>query len=298
MRSMNKFFLKRTSLWILFSVLTLLAGCGSGGGGSSSSGGGGGSSSGGSTAATLTSIAVTPANPSTTVGGTQQFTATGNYSDGITQDITTQVTWTSDTQNVATITTAGLATGVSAGSSTITATSGLLSGNTTISVTAVVLAPNAQMLDTITTSSISSVSSDGNTVVFSSATSQTASLKSGDVIISGITTATPKGLLRKVISSTIATDGTVSVTTEPALLTDAFQELHLSGSVTSANSVATYSKSIGKALTVTTIPEFSYTIPSVPFDISAGQGNMTVSGTYTFKPVLDYEIGVFTIFCG
>ena len=45
-------------------------------------------------APTLTSIAVTPANPTiSTGGGTQQFTATGTYSDLSTQNITTQVTW-------------------------------------------------------------------------------------------------------------------------------------------------------------------------------------------------------------
>src|SRR5262249_11056431 len=40
----------------------------------------------------LSSIAVTPSNPTVTVGGTQQFTATGTYSDGSTQNLTSQVT--------------------------------------------------------------------------------------------------------------------------------------------------------------------------------------------------------------
>ena len=42
---------------------------------------------------TLTSIAVTPASPSIVTGATQQFTATGTYSDGSTQNLTNQVTW-------------------------------------------------------------------------------------------------------------------------------------------------------------------------------------------------------------
>ena len=45
------------------------------------------------TAATLQSIAVTPANPSIAKGPTQQFTATGTYSDSSTQNLTSQVTW-------------------------------------------------------------------------------------------------------------------------------------------------------------------------------------------------------------
>jgi ABC-type proline/glycine betaine transport system permease subunit len=39
-------------------------------------------------AATLQSIAVTPANPSIAKGRTQQFTATGTFSDNSTQDHT------------------------------------------------------------------------------------------------------------------------------------------------------------------------------------------------------------------
>ena len=46
-------------------------------------------------APTLVSIAVTPANATNLVGATQQFTATGTYSDSSTQNITSQATWTS-----------------------------------------------------------------------------------------------------------------------------------------------------------------------------------------------------------
>ena len=40
-----------------------------------------------------------------------QFTATGNYSDGSSADITTLVTWASSSTAVATIDASGLATG-------------------------------------------------------------------------------------------------------------------------------------------------------------------------------------------
>ncbi len=82
------------------------------------------------TAATLQSIAVTPANPSIAKGATQQFTATGTYSDGTTQNLTSTVTWSSATTTIATISAAGLATGAGVGTSTITATSGAISGST------------------------------------------------------------------------------------------------------------------------------------------------------------------------
>src|SRR5579883_507521 len=91
------------------------------------------------TAAALESIAVTPANPSVAKGLTQQFTATGTYSDQSTQDLTSQVTWASATTSVATITTAGLATGVSTGTSSISATLTGVTGSTVLTVTAATL---------------------------------------------------------------------------------------------------------------------------------------------------------------
>jgi plastocyanin len=86
-------------------------------------------------AATLTSIAVTPANPSIAAGATEQFTATGTFSDSTTQNITSQVTWASATASVATINASGLATGVTAGNSTISATLSGVTGSTVLTVT-------------------------------------------------------------------------------------------------------------------------------------------------------------------
>ncbi len=82
----------------------------------------------------LTSIAVTPSDPTISVGRTQQFTATGTYSDNSTSVITNSVTWTSSDTTLATINSSGLATGVSVGNATITATSGSVTGNTTLTV--------------------------------------------------------------------------------------------------------------------------------------------------------------------
>lgn len=84
---------------------------------------------------TLSSIAVTPASVSIKVGATQQFTATGTYSDGTTANITTAVTWTSSSAAVATINAAGSATGAGAGSATITASLSGVSGKASLAVT-------------------------------------------------------------------------------------------------------------------------------------------------------------------
>src|SRR5882762_7816093 len=86
------------------------------------------------TPATLVSIAVTPANPSITKGTTQQFTATGTFSDNSTQVLSNAV-WASGTTTVATINATGLATAVGTGTSTISATSGAITGSTLLTVT-------------------------------------------------------------------------------------------------------------------------------------------------------------------
>jgi hypothetical protein len=85
-------------------------------------------------AAALTSIAVTPANPTIQAASTQAFTATGTYTDSTTQNITGQVTWSSSNTAVATINAAGIATGVSGGNSTIAATLGSVTNNTKLTV--------------------------------------------------------------------------------------------------------------------------------------------------------------------
>jgi uncharacterized protein YjdB len=87
-----------------------------------------------SQAATITSIAVTPATASIATGSTQQFVATATYSNNTTQIITTSATWTSSDDTIATVTSAGLATGVASGSATITATSGSVSGTAALTV--------------------------------------------------------------------------------------------------------------------------------------------------------------------
>jgi hypothetical protein len=95
------------------------------------------------TNATLVSIAVTPTNPSIAKGTMLQFTARGTFSDSSTQDLTTQVAWSSSDTSIATINPnlgfQGLAYGTGVGSTTITATLGSVSGFTTLTVTPAVL---------------------------------------------------------------------------------------------------------------------------------------------------------------
>lgn len=90
----------------------------------------------------LKSIAITPASPNIAPGATQKLTSTGTYSDGSTADITASVTWTPNTPAIATINSAGLATGITAGWSRFTASLGGISGSTVIPVLTVEVEPN------------------------------------------------------------------------------------------------------------------------------------------------------------
>ncbi len=86
----------------------------------------------------LTSIQVSPANPTVAAGTGQAFTAQGTFSDNSMRDVTSLVTWSSSDTQVATIAPGGQALTFIEGSSTITASfetpHGLVSGSTTLTV--------------------------------------------------------------------------------------------------------------------------------------------------------------------
>lgn len=85
---------------------------------------------------TISSIAITPTSASISTSGTQSFTATATYSDNSTASVSSSVTWSSSSTSIATINSSGLATGVAAGTSTISATlEGVSSNSVTLTVT-------------------------------------------------------------------------------------------------------------------------------------------------------------------
>ncbi len=90
--------------------------------------------------ATLQSIAVSPVNASVANTTKLNYTATGSFSDGSTQDLTTQLTWSvQGNTGAASVNSKGLLTSSSPGSITVTATSpstlGSISGSTAATVT-------------------------------------------------------------------------------------------------------------------------------------------------------------------
>jgi len=99
----------------------------------------------------LTSMTV---GPTATINenGTVQESAVGTYNDG-SQKSLSNVTWSSDTPDVASIAASGLVTGISPGTSTITGASGTVSGTATITValqnvTSIKVSPNTATIPT------------------------------------------------------------------------------------------------------------------------------------------------------
>jgi hypothetical protein len=123
--------MKKPAVLFFFALLlsALLTGCGCGGG---------------DNPPVLISLEVSPANPVIALGTTQQFKATGVFSDNSTQDMTGSVTWSLSDEKVASISndasSKGLAQSLSVGTTGVKATSGGISGETSLTVTAAALA--------------------------------------------------------------------------------------------------------------------------------------------------------------
>jgi hypothetical protein len=201
---------------------------------------------------TLSSITVTPIVPTISTGATQQFTATGTYSDGSTQNVTSQVTWTSSNTGVATITSTGLAMGVSAGSSTIMATLSGVNGSTGLTVVPLL---------TITTTSFPGATLNS---AYSATLTASGGVPPYTWVVAGGTL--PSGLLLNsstgIISGTPAATGVFSFT---VLLTDSStpqQAVTKVLSITVANPSASITL-VQKATNITsTAQNLSATLPS------------------------------------
>ena len=176
---------------------------------------------------TLNSIAVTAAASSIMVGQTDQMTATGNYSDGSTQPLTSSATWGSSDTKVATIPVAGVSTGVGAGTVTFTASSGSVTGTSpvvtvttppptlnSIAVTAAALSIMVGQTDQMTATGNYS---DGSTQpLTSSATWGSSDTKVATIPVAGVSTGVGAGTVTFTASSGSVTGTSPVVTVNPA----------------------------------------------------------------------------------
>src|ERR1700733_8883378 len=131
-------------------------------------------------AKSLSGISVAPSAANLAIGVTQQFTATGNYNDGSTANVTSLATWTSSSPAVAAINSTGLATGIVAGSSTIRASLSGFSSTaalTVATVTSILVSPASPTIavDAVQQLTATAAYSNGSTADVSSSATWTSS---------------------------------------------------------------------------------------------------------------------------
>lgn len=207
------------------------------------------------TAPTLASITLSPQSATIPLGATQQFTATGVYTDGSTQDLTGTATWSSSATVVAAINSSGLAAGLFQGTAPIQVSSGSLSASTTLSVgapalvsiavnpaTATIALGSSQQYQAIGTYSDGSTQNVTSLLSWSSGTPAIATVTNTG-LATGVSqgTAVLTGGFESVSASitlTVAPSNLVSITVMPnaaSLSIGATQQLSATGSYTNGS---------------------------------------------------------------
>nr|WP_277751220.1 Ig-like domain-containing protein [Granulicella sibirica] len=257
------------------------------------------------TAATLASIAITPNSPSFANGTTLQFTATGTFSDGSTQDLSTQTLWTSNNPQVLTIDTNGLATARGVGSAQVTATFNGVTGTTgavtvtsttltnlTISPTTVQIAKGTTQQFTATgtfadgtrqnlSTSVTWTSSNGGVVMINAA-----GLATGTGVGSAQVTASYQGMSASTTAFLVTPATLVSVAFSPANPTVAV------GSTTQVTVTGTFSD--GSTQDLSSISAYSSSNPTAVTVSPTGLISGVSSGTSTITVQVDGVTSTFT----
>src|SRR5215472_9237344 len=151
-----------------------------------------------------TFITLTPPFPAVSLGGSQQFTATGSFADGTTHDITRVAEWTvMTTPGTVTLSNTGVAVGNAKGVNWICATSGTVTGSTYLNVTdktfgnASLFGSYAFTLTSFPTASpnfeAGSFQADGNGNILSGSEDINAAAVSGGVALTGTYSIYPDG---------------------------------------------------------------------------------------------------------
>jgi plastocyanin len=266
--------------------------------------------------AALLSIAVTPTNPSIAKGLTQQFTATGNFSDNTTQNLTSSVTWVSATTSVATITSGGLATGVATGTSNISATFSGVTGSTVLTVTpaalvSIAVSPANPSIAKGTTQQFAATGTytDNSTqiltssVTWVSATTSVATITSAG-LATGVATGTSSisATLAGVTGSTVLTVSPASLVSiavtpaDPSIAKGLTQQFTATGTF-SDNSTQNLTTSVTWASATTSVATINSTglataIATGTSTISATQSGVTGSTVLTVSPAALVSIAV------
>ncbi len=194
------------ALLLLLALSLVLVACG----------GGSSSSSSGSTV-TISKITVTPATANVNVGSTQQFYASAVDSNN--NSLAVALSWASSSSNVASVNLNGVATGLAAGTTQITASAGGITSNTVAltvasKVVSITISPMSSSVKVNGTQQFTAVAKDsGGNVV-------TGAVVSWACSFSGIATIDANGLVTGVSPGTVTIVASVgNVSSQPAALT-------------------------------------------------------------------------------
>lgn len=165
---------------------------------------------------TVVALTLTPVNAAITPSNTEQYTANATLADGTTKDVTSTAAWSSSNTGVATINSAGLATGVALGTTTITAKSGAETATTQLTVStrvisSIAVSPTNQTLVTGQTqqyTATATFSDDTQGNVTTQVTWTTGNTSIVTISAAGLLTAVGVGT-----TSVSATSGTISAAT-------------------------------------------------------------------------------------
>ena len=185
------------------------------------------------TPAELQSISITASSLSISAGQQQQFTATGNYSDGSSPDITSLVTWSSSSGSAAfsTPAVAGLATGTGPGTADISATlAGIGSNSLTLTIGPPVLSSISitassqsiamgQQQQFTATATYSDGSTPTTAVTWNSSQAGVATIDPASGIAKGLSTGSTNITASVTTSSGTVTSNVLTLTVGPAVLT-------------------------------------------------------------------------------
>jgi len=247
--------------------------------------------------ALLVSISVQPASASVDAGTTQQFTATGTYSDGSSQDLTSAVQWKAATPTVADVSASGLALGKAAGQSDVIAAYGSASGSAALTVNPtslvdIVVSSDFDQLPIGASAQFTAtgIFSDGSSADLASLQWSSSDSTIATIDASGVAIGVSQGTVNIVASSGSVSSST-SLTILPAVL--------LSIAVTPENS----SIALGTKQQFTAVGTFSdgstQTLPAVtwsaqPSSIATVDGNGLASGQSTGNALITASAGSIT----
>ena len=261
-------------------------------------------------AATLSTLQVTPASVSLAAHASQQFHATGLFSDGSTQDLTSSVTWFSSDSSVATISTGGMATAVTTGVANVTAKSGTMQASATLAVnnagvglTSITLSPLVSTLAVHTTQQLTATGaySDGSSrdltsnVTWSSSSTAAATVDVNGLVTGVATgtasiTATLNGITQSMtVTITAPTITSISITPEgftvPIGISQQFvaTAVYSDGSSQDLVSGVTWTSSLLSAATIDANGSAT-TLAAGTTTITATVGSLTDSTTLTVVP--------------